>query len=195
ALRAQLPAPVEHDVVLERLRVQPLGADLIQLLHERPAVAEDELQFDFLGHRFVFRVPCSVTRALSPRPKGPGHGPRNTDYAFSTSTPGRLAPAMNSSEAPPPVEMWVMRSAKPDAFTASTDSPPPTTLIASASATARAMAIVPFANSSFSNTPIGPFQKIVFAPFSSAVNAATVFEPMSNAFASSVSPSATSISS
>ena len=78
--------------------------------------------------------------------------------------------------------MWVILFAKPDAFTASTDSPPPTTVIAFDSATARAIAIVPFANTSFSNTPIGPFQKIMRAPRSVSLYSCTVRGPMSNAF-------------
>ena len=88
---------------------------------------------------------------------------------------------MNSSDAPPPVEIWLMRLANPEALTASTDSPPPTTVVASASAIARAMAIVPLANGSFSNTPIGPFQKTVPARLMEAANAATVPGPISTA--------------
>ncbi len=57
--------------------------------------------------------------------------------------------------------------------------------MASAFATAAAMAIVPFANSSFSNTPIGPFQKISFASLELGLYVAIVFGPMSNAFSSS----------
>src|SRR5262249_25638821 len=153
AFGLQVAAAVEDDVVLERLGIEALRADLVQLAHELIAVAERELDFDFLRHQ---------TR--------------------STSTPGSVAPEMNSNDAPPPVEMWLILSAKPDSSTASTDSPPPTTETASLSATARAMAIVPLANASFSNTPIGPFQKMIRARFSSAAYAATVFGPMSNAF-------------
>ena len=37
-------------------------------------------------------------------------------YRFSVraSTPGNLSPARNSSEAPPPVEMWLILSETPD---------------------------------------------------------------------------------
>src|SRR4029077_6662790 len=153
ALRFQLTAAIEHDVVLERLGVQPLRADVVELADQLLAVAQREFDFNLLRH----------------------HDTR------STSTPGSFWPAMNSSDAPPPVEMWLMRSAKPDAFTASTDSPPPTTLVAFASATARAIAIVPFANASFSNTPIGPFQKIVLARLMVVTNFANVCGPMSTA--------------
>src|ERR1051326_28297 len=95
---------------------------------------------------------------------------------------------MNSRDAPPPVEMWLILFANPDAFTASTDSPPPTTVMASASATARAIAIVPFANGSFSNTPIGPFQKTMRAFLSAASNTAIVRGPMSKAFCPGARP-------
>ena len=57
-------------------------------------------------------------------------------------------------------------------FSAFTLSPPPMMLLAPffcvASTTACATALVPAANCLFSNNPIGPFHKIVFAPASSA---------------------------
>ena len=65
-------------------------------------------------------------------------------------------------------------------------------LVPFASATERAIALVPFANCSFSNTPIGPFQKMVRAFLISSLYAAMVFGPMSNAFCSSDKPPATS---
>src|SRR5581483_1235128 len=46
----------------------------------------------------------------------------------STSTPGSGRPASSSSEAPPPVETWEIRSAAPAWWTAATVSPPPMTL-------------------------------------------------------------------
>jgi hypothetical protein len=46
--------------------------------------------------------------------------------SVSASTPGSFLPSRNSSEAPPPVEMCVILSATPEAFTAATESPPPT---------------------------------------------------------------------
>ncbi len=45
---------------------------------------------------------------------------------LSASTPGNFLPSRNSSEAPPPVEIWVILSATPAALTAATLSPPPT---------------------------------------------------------------------
>ena len=71
---------------------------------------------------------------------------------------------MNSRLAPPPVEMWLIRAATPASFTARTESPPPTSEYALDPAIARATAVVPAAKLGHSNTPIGPFQKIVFAP-------------------------------
>ena len=48
------------------------------------------------------------------------------------SMPGSSRPSRNSSEAPPPVEMWVIRSARPCSSIAATESPPPTTTVAPA---------------------------------------------------------------
>jgi hypothetical protein len=57
----------------------------------------------------------------------------------------------------------VILSATPATLTAATESPPPTTETAADAATASATATVPRANGASSNTPIGPFQKIVRA--------------------------------
>ena len=57
-----------------------------------------------------------------------------------TATPGSSRPSRNSSEAPPPVEMWVIRSARPCCSTAATESPPPTTTVAPASARSASIA-------------------------------------------------------
>src|SRR5207237_9407678 len=82
--------------------------------------------------------------------------------SVSASTPGSFLPSRNSSEAPPPVEMCEIFSATPAACTAATESPPPTMETAPRLlATARAIATVPSAKGSISNTPIGPFQTIV----------------------------------
>src|SRR5262249_7935671 len=82
----------------------------------------------------------------------------------SAATPGSSLPSRNSSDAPPPVETWVSLSSIP--ATAATESPPPTTVtapLAPASTSAAATARVPASNGGVSNTPIGPFQKIVLA--------------------------------
>ena len=82
----------------------------------------------------------------------------------STVTPGSSRPSRNSSDAPPPVEIWVIRSASPCWVTAATESPPPTTTVAPASARSasiRATAFVPWANEGISKTPSGPFQNTV----------------------------------
>src|SRR4051812_2918471 len=83
--------------------------------------------------------------------------------SVSAATPGSVRPPRNSSDAPPPVEMCVIRSAIPDFFTAEIESPPPMIVVPRTAATARAMALVPVANASISNTPIGPFHTTVFA--------------------------------
>src|SRR6185295_5635539 len=93
---------------------------------------------------------------------------RGAHYA-STCTPGRVRPPRNSSEAPPPVEMWVILPATPARVTAATESPPPMMVVPWTAATARATPIVPAANASISNTPIGPFHTTVLArPITSA---------------------------
>ena len=73
---AQLAAAIEHDVVFEGLRIQTLAADIGELANQLITVAQGEFDFDLLRH----------------------HDTR------STSTPGSFSPAMNSSDAPPPVE-------------------------------------------------------------------------------------------
>ena len=82
----------------------------------------------------------------------------------SAASPGSVPPSRNSSEAPPPVEMWVMAlGACPSA------SPPPPSRrrrrcwSRRLSASASAIAIVPAANGATSKMPIGPFQKTVRA--------------------------------
>ena len=60
-----------------------------------------------------------------------------------------------------------MRSVMPAFFTAAIESPPPTIVVPCTDATARATALVPAANASISNTPIGPFQTTVLASPSS----------------------------
>src|ERR1700730_8153379 len=47
-------------------------------------------------------------------------------FSLSASTPGSFRPARNSSEAPPPVEICEILSARPDWWTAATESQPPT---------------------------------------------------------------------
>src|SRR5918997_3603916 len=75
--------------------------------------------------------------------RGSGAGERS-----SAATPGRSRPSTSSRAAPPPVETCVMRSATPARFTAATESPPPTTDVASEPATASATESVPAANGS-----------------------------------------------
>ncbi len=82
--------------------------------------------------------------------------------------------------APPPVDTNVTRSSRPNFLSAATESPPPTTETARllrdiASATTR----VPVSNGFISNTPIGPFQKIVFARPISCLNDSSDAGPMS----------------
>ena len=54
---------------------------------------------------------------------------RQSSASGNTATPGSVRPPRNSSEAPPPVEMCVMRSATPAFVTAAIESPPPTIVV------------------------------------------------------------------
>ena len=77
-------------------------------------------------------------------------------------TPGRSSrPATNSSEAPPPVERWEMRSGpRPSLLTAARESPPPTTVErGSTPATPRAtVSASPRRRRRSRRRPCGPFQ-------------------------------------
>src|SRR6266404_5218252 len=102
--------------------------------------------------------------------------------SVSASTPGSFFPARNSSEAPPPVEMWVILSATPAACTADTESPPPTIEVAPTfPATARAILNVPLAKGATSNTPMGPFHTMVRAWAIASVKISAVIGPISRA--------------
>lgn len=73
-------------------------------------------------------------------------------------------PSSSSSDAPPPVEMCDILSARPAFSTAATLSPPPMMVMVPlgvSDARVLAMAKVPAANLSNSKTPAGPFQMTV----------------------------------
>src|SRR5229473_618904 len=114
-------------------------------------------------------------------------GAENTEmsgghFSVRDSTPGSLRPPRNSREAPPPVEMCEILSATPDWWTAATESPPPTIEMAPlsvAAATALATSSVPLAKMGISNTPMGPFQTMVFAAAIFWRKVSMVFGPMS----------------
>src|SRR5204862_7371234 len=123
-------------------------------------------------------VAPGVFRAEMHLPVG---GEQQPPHASSrAATPGRGFPSRNSSDAPPPVDTWVSLLSNP--ATAATESPPPTTVVAPrfpASTSASAMARVPSSNGGVSNTPIGPFQKIVLARSSRARKSCCVVGSMS----------------
>src|SRR3569833_1445443 len=100
---------------------------------------------------------------LSPRwGQGPPC-PASAPYRSSAATPGKVRPARNSSDAPPPVETCEILLVTPAAMIAFSESPPPTTDVAPESATALASATVPASNGGFTKMPIGPFQITVLA--------------------------------
>ena len=75
-------------------------------------------------------------------------------FSAIAATPGSTFPSRYSREAPPPVEMWLILSAKPSWIAAVAESPPPMIVVASASARASHTATVPFLSVGFSKTPI-----------------------------------------
>jgi len=80
--------------------------------------------------------------------------------------PGRTLPSKSSKEAPPPVLIWLTFSVAPYNLTKLAESPPPIIVVAPFSvALIKAFNIpeLPFLNFFHSNTPIGPFQTIVYA--------------------------------
>src|SRR5256714_3520636 len=113
-----------------------------------------------------------------------------THYFLSVNAarPGNSFPSSSSREAPPPVEMKVILSARPACFTAVTESPPPMTVVAPDFASASAIAIVPSAKSGISKMPTGPFHKIVFAFAISSSNNEIVAFPISTACQPSLIP-------
>ena len=97
--------------------------------------------------------------------------------------------------------MCVILSPNPKILTAAAESPPPITVVASASAIALATAIVPLLKFSNSNTPIGPFHITVLASLIASAYNASVLGPISNPmlpagmFWSSVTTASTSLNS
>jgi len=78
----------------------------------------------------------------------------------SAETPGRSLPSRSSSEAPPPVDTWLILSSTPYLAATVAVSPPPIMTIfplCAASTAASRTAFVPVAKASNSKTPGGPF--------------------------------------
>ena len=94
-------------------------------------------------------------------------------------TPGSSLPSSNSSEAPPPVETQSIRSASP-----APGRPEPSRLrrppCAPAGGHRLGDGLRPCANRGHSKTPIGPFQKTVFAAETRSTYARRVSGPMSS---------------
>src|SRR5260370_3442464 len=84
--------------------------------------------------------------------------------AVNAARPGNSFSSSSSREAPPPVEMNVILSARPACFTAVTESPPPMMGVAPDWASASAIAMAPSAKSGISKMPPCPFQRIL-SPF------------------------------
>src|SRR5262249_3377086 len=104
--------------------------DVLDVLHEAPQFLRKQ---DGIVHRFEhLPVACD---------EGGSHG-----LSLSAATPGSVRPPRNSSDAPPPVEICVIRSLTAAFCTAAIESPPPTMVVPRTAATERAIAVVPVAN-------------------------------------------------
>ena len=124
--------------------------------------------------------PAVPAKAIRPR-FAIKRGRLGFSYSLSRmqAIPGSRVPSRYSSEAPPPVEMWLILSPKPSCCTAAALSPPPMMVVASVSASALATAMVPAASTGFSKTPIGPFHTTVLASFTASAYSSRVLGPIS----------------
>mmetsp|Transcript_4754 Transcript_4754/g.12016 ORF Transcript_4754/g.12016 Transcript_4754/m.12016 type:complete len:231 (+) Transcript_4754:466-1158(+) len=105
--------------------------------------------------------------------------------------PGRTLPSRSSSEAPPPVETCVTLTSVSYFLQHVAVSPPPITVIVPAAVTSTIVSImllVPFSKEAISNTPIGPFQMIVFALLIAASFSLMVSGPQSRPIIPSFTP-------
>ena len=107
------------------------------------------------------------------------------------SIPGIVLPCINSTLAPPPVEMNEILSESPNVLTKFTESPPPITDVAPSLVLftiAFKSSSLPFLNSGTSNTPTGPFQKIELAFLMVYLKTPMDLGPISKAFHPSSMP-------
>merc|ERR1712054_22196 len=129
-------------------------------------------------------TPCSRYSFLThgKKPPAPVHASLLTYFSSSAATPGSTLPSRSSSDAPPPVLMWVILSARPIPSTAATLSPPPIIVVADSPSEARAVAtsFVPVAYLGISKTPIGPFHNTVLLSLQTFANISALFGPMSS---------------
>src|SRR5437764_7797687 len=102
--------------------------------------------FNHRGHRGTQRSAQREIESLMPQ--------SDQCLFVNASTPGNCFPSRNSSDAPPPVEMWEILSATPAAFTAETESPSPTMdFVPAMFATATASLNVHVGNGALSKLP------------------------------------------
>src|SRR3984957_15566738 len=123
------------------------------------------------------RSPVSWVAHESARTRPPCRGALTADR--SAASPTRSPCSSSSSDAPPPVEMKSIWSARPSSSTALALSPPPTTVKPGQAATALATPLVPSTNRGSSNTPMGPFHRTVPAEAMACANSFTDSGPMS----------------
>src|SRR5690606_3691059 len=105
---------------------------------------------------------------------------RHSVLSCSAAIPGSSLPSRNSSDAPPPVDTWLIFSVNPYWAADDAEPPPPTMVTAPLPAMARATSSVPSAKGAHSKTPMGPFQTMVRARSISRANSRRVLGPMSS---------------
>mmetsp|Transcript_111925 Transcript_111925/g.316302 ORF Transcript_111925/g.316302 Transcript_111925/m.316302 type:complete len:363 (+) Transcript_111925:164-1252(+) len=113
-------------------------------------------------------------------------------FSDKAAIPGSSLPSSSSNDAPPPVEQCVTLSSVSYFLQHVAVSPPPmivTTFFFVAFTTSSMSAFVPFSNEAISNTPIGPFQMMVFAFATAAAFSFMLSSPQSKPMKSSGIPS------
>mmetsp|Transcript_39516 Transcript_39516/g.86319 ORF Transcript_39516/g.86319 Transcript_39516/m.86319 type:complete len:201 (-) Transcript_39516:876-1478(-) len=116
---------------------------------------------------------CMIFMEPPPPPRG---------ASSRAATPGKTLPSRSSKDAPPPVLQCVTLSSVSYFLQAVAVSPPPMTVMAPDFVTSTILSImdfVPFSKGFISNTPMGPFQIMVFAFWMAALFNSTDFGPQS----------------
>src|SRR6185503_13034874 len=118
-----------------------IGEEHVDLDGRVAARVEDLAGVDLLDDRVHDFAPAAAAAFRPPTAAG--------SRSWRTAIPGSSRPSRNSSDAPPPVLMWVIFAVRPCCSIAATLSPPPTTTVTPCSARSarkRAIARVPWAN-------------------------------------------------
>src|SRR4029079_13398513 len=100
-------------------------------VHRRERRRDDDLDVLHVLHQApeFLHVHDRVVHGLEHLPVAGDERMAHGYLSVRAATPGNSCPPRNSSEAPPPVEMWVIRSVTPALATAAIESPPPMTVL------------------------------------------------------------------